>query len=40
MYSVGVRNVHYERHEAVTELFLQTIGIGLLAYRAEHAKSL
>src|SRR4029077_5608741 len=40
MYSVGVRNVHHERHEAVTELSLQTIGVGLLAYRTEHAKSL
>src|SRR6202044_1303752 len=40
MYRVGVRNVHQERHEAVTELFLQTIGVSLLAYRAEHAKSL
>src|ERR1700683_990473 len=40
MYSVGVRNVHHERHEAVTELFLQTIGVSLLANRTEHAKSL
>ena len=40
MYSVGIRNVHHERHEAVTELSLQTIGVSLLAYRTEHAKSL
>src|ERR1700689_5200406 len=40
MYSVGVRNVHQERHEAVAELSLQTIGVSLLAYRTEHAKSL
>ena len=40
MDSVGVRNVHQERHETVTELSLQTIGIGVLAYRTEHAKSL
>src|SRR5580704_4711898 len=40
MYSVGVRNVHDERHEAVTDLSLQTIGVRLLAYRTEHAKSL
>src|SRR5271154_5398382 len=39
MYGVGVRNVHHERHEAFTELFLQTIGVGLLAHRTEHAKS-
>src|SRR6202030_1505660 len=40
MYCVGVRNVHHERHEAVTELSLQTIGVSLLAYRTEDAKSL
>ena len=40
MYSVCVRYVHYERHEAVTELSLQTIGVSLLAYRTEHAKAL
>src|SRR5580704_1159387 len=40
MYSVGVRNVHYERHETVTEIFLQTIGVSLLAYGTEHANSL
>jgi hypothetical protein len=40
MYSVGVGNVHHERHEAFTELGLQTIGVSLLAYRTEHAKSL
>ena len=40
MYSVGVRYVHHERHEAFTELGLQTIGVSLLAYRTEHAKSL
>jgi hypothetical protein len=40
MYSLGVRKVHHERHEAVTELSLQTIGVSLLAYRTEHAKSL
>src|SRR5580658_6654489 len=39
MYSVCVRNVHHERHEAVTELSLQTIGVSLLAYRTEHTKS-
>jgi hypothetical protein len=33
MYSVCVRNVHHEGHEAVTELSLQTIGVSLLAYR-------
>jgi hypothetical protein len=38
--SVGVRNVHHERHEAATELSLQTIGVRLVAYRTEHAKSL
>ena len=31
MHSVGVRDVHHERHEAVTELSLQTIGVCLLA---------
>src|ERR1700676_2408885 len=40
MYRVGVRDVHQERHEAVAELFFQTIGVSLLAYRTEHAKSL
>jgi hypothetical protein len=40
MYSVGVRDVHSERHEPVTELSLQTIGVSLLADRTEHAKSL
>ena len=40
MYSVGVRNVHHERHQAFTELSLHTIGVSLLAYRTEHAKSL
>jgi hypothetical protein len=40
MYSVGVTNVHQERHEAVTELSLQAIGVCLLAHRAEHPKSL
>jgi hypothetical protein len=40
MDSVGVRNVHHERHEEITELFLQAIGVSLLAYRTEHAKSL
>jgi hypothetical protein len=40
MYSVGVRNVHCERHETVPEIFLQTIGVSLLAYGTEHAKSL
>jgi hypothetical protein len=40
MYSVGVGNVHHERHEAVTELALLTIGVSLLAYRTEHAKFL
>jgi hypothetical protein len=40
MYGVGVRNVHHERHEAVTEISLQMIGVSLLAYRTEHAKSL
>src|ERR1700678_102068 len=40
MYSGGVGNVHHERHEALTELCLQTIGVSLLAYRTEHAKSL
>ena len=33
MYSVGVRDVHQERHEAVAELPLQTFGVSLLAYR-------
>jgi hypothetical protein len=37
MYSVGVRNVHHEGHEAVTELSLQTIGVSLLAHRTELA---
>jgi hypothetical protein len=40
MYSVGVRYVHDERHEAVAELSLQAIGVCLLAHRAEHPKSL
>src|SRR5580692_6978469 len=40
MNSIGVRNVHHERHEAVPELFLQTIGVSPLAYGTEHAKSL
>jgi len=40
MYSVGIGNVHQERHETITELFLQTIGVSLFAYRTEHAKSL
>src|ERR1700683_2607317 len=40
MYGVGVRNVHHERHESVAELSLQAIGVSLLAYGTEHAKSL
>jgi len=40
MYSFCIRNVHHERDEAAPELFLQTIGVSLLAYRTEHAKSL
>ena len=40
MYGAGVCNVHHERHEAVTEFFLQEIGISLLADRTEHTKSL
>jgi hypothetical protein len=39
MYSVGVRYVHDERHEAIAEFSLQAIGVSLLAYGAEHAKS-
>jgi hypothetical protein len=34
---VGVRNVHQERHEAVTELALQPIGFSLFAYRHAYA---
>ena len=37
---VGVRNVHQERHEAVPELSLQTIGVSLLPHGTEHPKSL
>src|SRR5580704_8602849 len=40
MDSIGVRNVHHERHKAVPELSLQTIGVSWLAYRTEDAKSL
>jgi hypothetical protein len=37
---VCIRNVHHQRHKTVPELALQTIGVGLLADRTKHAKSL
>jgi hypothetical protein len=40
MYGVGVRSVHHERHEAFSELSLQTFGVSLLAHGTEHPKSL
>jgi|HubBroStandDraft_1064217.scaffolds.fasta_scaffold05341_1 hypothetical protein len=39
MNGVGIRKVHHERDEAVTELSLKTRVVSLLAYRTEQAKS-